>query len=119
MKGSDFIDECVNLLYYKCHKINFKRGGSYIDSPNWIKNRKATIIPISKKDNKYFQYTVTVVLNHEEIRKDQQRIAKIKAFIGKCNWKGINYPSEKDYWKKLEKNNLAIALNISCLRFKT
>ena len=24
MKGSDFIFECVYLLYYKCHKINFK-----------------------------------------------------------------------------------------------
>ena len=27
MKGSDFIFDCVNLLYWKCHKINFKRGG--------------------------------------------------------------------------------------------
>ena len=32
MRGSDFILDCVYLLYYKCHKINFKRGGSYIDS---------------------------------------------------------------------------------------
>ena len=27
MKGSDFIFDCVNLSYWKCHKINFKRGG--------------------------------------------------------------------------------------------
>ena len=27
MKGSDFIFDCVNLPYWKCHKINFKRGG--------------------------------------------------------------------------------------------
>ena len=33
MRGSDFIFDCVNLLYYKCHKINIKHGGSYIDSP--------------------------------------------------------------------------------------
>ena len=34
---------------------------------------------------------------------------------------GTNYPSEKDGWKKLERNNLTIALNtnMSCLRFKT
>ena len=32
MRGSDFILDCVYLLYYKCHKINFTRGGSYIDS---------------------------------------------------------------------------------------
>ena len=34
MKGSGFIFDCVNLLYYKCHEISFNRGGSYIDSPD-------------------------------------------------------------------------------------
>ena len=28
------------MMYCKCHKVNFKRGGSYIDSPDWIKIRK-------------------------------------------------------------------------------
>ena len=32
MKSSDFIYNCVNLFYYKCQKINLKRGESYIDS---------------------------------------------------------------------------------------
>ena len=32
MKGSDFIFNSAQLMYYKCHKVNFKRGGSYIDS---------------------------------------------------------------------------------------
>ena len=27
IRGSDFIFDSVQLLYYKCHKINFKRGG--------------------------------------------------------------------------------------------
>ena len=30
MKGSNFIFDGVNVLFYKCHKIDFKRGGSYI-----------------------------------------------------------------------------------------
>ena len=34
MKGSDFIFDSVQQLYYKFHKINFRRGGSYIDSPD-------------------------------------------------------------------------------------
>ena len=52
-------------LYYKCQKINPSRGESHIDSPDWIKNKKATINLINKKDKK-FQYDVIVVLNHEE-----------------------------------------------------
>ena len=37
VRGSEFFSDCVHLLYYKCHKINFKRVGSYINSPDWIK----------------------------------------------------------------------------------
>ena len=45
MKGSFFIIDSVQLMYYKCHKVNFRRGGSYIDSPDWVKKKKATINP--------------------------------------------------------------------------
>ena len=112
MRGSEFVYDYVQLLYYKCHKVNLNRGGSYIDSPDWIKNKKATINPINKKDNKCFQYAVTVALYYKEFKKDPQRIAKIKPFVNKYNWKGINFPSEKDDWKKFEKNNVTIALNV-------
>ena len=37
----------IHLLCYKCHKINLRRGRSYIDSPDWIKNKKANINPIN------------------------------------------------------------------------
>ena len=40
-----------------------------------------------------------------------QRISKIKPFINKYNWKGINYPSEKGDYRKSEKNNLTISFN--------
>ena len=43
MKGSEFVFDCVHLLYYKCYKINPSCGGLYIDSPDWIKNKKAII----------------------------------------------------------------------------
>ena len=40
MKGSNFVFDLVQLMYYKCHKVNFKRGGSYIDSLDWIKKQQ-------------------------------------------------------------------------------
>ena len=39
MRGSEFVLDYIQLLYYKCHKINH-RGGSYIDSRDWIKKEK-------------------------------------------------------------------------------
>ena len=53
-----------------------------------------------KTDNKSSQYAVKVALDHEEIKKDLQRITKIKPFINKYNWAGINFPLEQDDWKK-------------------
>ena len=68
MKGSEFIFDFVELLYYKCHKINPNCGGSYIDSPDWVKNKKATINPIP--------YAVTVALNQKRmIGKNLRKIA--------------------------------------------
>ena len=62
MRGSNFIFDSVQLLYCKCLKINFKSGGSYINSPDWIKKKKAAISP-KNADDKCFQYAVTVALN--------------------------------------------------------
>ena len=64
MKGTEFIFDCVQLLY-----PNQNHTGSYIYCPEWIKSQKATINPVNKKDNKCCQSAITVALNHEEIRK--------------------------------------------------
>ena len=99
-------------MYYKCQRINPNCRESYIDSPDWIKSKKAATNRIDKKDNKCFQYNVTIALNHEEIKKDPQRVTKITRFINRYNWEGINFPSEKYDWKKFEKSNVAVALNV-------
>ena len=67
MRESDFIFDSVQFMYYKCHKVNFKCGGSYIDSPDWIKKKKATRNP-KNTDNKCFQFAATVALNYEQIK---------------------------------------------------
>ena len=81
MRGSEFGFDGVNALYYDFNNISLDRGGSYIDSSKWIKNKKATINPKNKKDYKCFQYALTVALNHEKIKGHPERISKIKPFI--------------------------------------
>ena len=34
MKGKESVFNYVNILYYKCDKINLNHGGLYIDSPD-------------------------------------------------------------------------------------
>ena len=89
----------------------------YIDSPNWIKTKKATINP-KNEDDKCFQYAATVALNFEETESRPERVSNIKPCINEYNWEGINYPSKLDDWKTFEKNNPTIALNILYTREK-
>ena len=110
MRGSDFEFDGVNFLYYDFNKISLNRGRSYIDSPKWLKDKKSTINPINKND-KCFQYAVTLALNLDKIRKNPQRISKIKPFIDQYSWKDIDFPAMSKDWKKFELNN-EIALNI-------
>ena len=110
MRGSDFAFDGVNFLYYDFNKISINKGGSYIDSPKSLKNKKSTINP-NNNDYKCFQYAVTLALNLGEINNHPERISNIKPFIEQYNWKDIDFPSTNKDWKKFELNN-EIALNI-------
>ena len=110
MKGSGFIFDGADLLHYKSHRISLNRGGSYIDSLEWLKNKKGTIIP-KTNDDRCIQYAVSVALNHQNIKNNTERIARIKLFINQYNWKEINFPSHKKDWRKFESNYKSIALN--------
>ena len=48
-KGSEFITESVELLYYHFQRIDIRRAESYIMSPDWIAGKKATINPKNEK----------------------------------------------------------------------
>ena len=89
MRGSDFIFDSVQLLYYKCHEINFKHNCSYTDSPDCTKKKKTTINS-KNTDYKCFQYAVIVALNYQESESYPQRVSNINPFV------------------KLERNKLSI-----------
>ena len=56
------------------------------------------------------------MLHYKEIKKDLQRLTKIKPFINKYNWERINFPSAKHNWKIFLKNNVAVAFNVCMLK---
>ena len=73
VRGSEFIFDSFDALYYDLNKISLSRGGSYIDSLKWLKTKKTTINP-KNIDNKCFQYAITVALNHEQMKDHPERI---------------------------------------------
>ena len=118
MKGCEFIFDIVDLLCYKLNKVSLNRGRPYIESPEWLENKKATIYP-KNKDGKCFRYALTVTLNYQNIKNNPERISKIKPFTDQYNWKEISFPSNKEEWKKVELNNKSIALIILFVPYNT
>ena len=64
MKRSSYIFERIDLLEYHLHKISLNRGSSYINYPEWIKNKGVTINPKNTKNHMCFQYAITAGLNY-------------------------------------------------------
>ena len=113
MRRSEFIFDSVDLLYYNLQKISLnKKGLSYIHSTKLTINLK-------NNDNNCFQYALTVALNYQNIKKDLQRISKLKPFINQYNWKELDFPSEQKYCKKFELSNKSIALNMLFVPYNT
>ena len=110
MRGSDFEFDGINFLYYNFNKMSIYRGGSYIDSPKWLKDKKSTINP-KNNDNKCFQYAATLALNFDNINNHPEKISKIRPFIDQYTWKDIEFPPTSKDWKKFELNN-KVAINI-------
>ena len=118
MKGSDFILNGVNYLFYDFNRVSISKGGSYIESPKWPKDKKCAGNQ-KNNDNKCFQYVTTLALNFNKIDKNPQRISRIKPFIENYNWNDINFPATKKDWNRFEVNNKNVALNILYVPFNT
>ena len=114
MKGSDFIFNGVNYLYYDPNRTIW----ILYRISKWLKDKKCTINQ-KNTDNKCFQYATTLALNFNNIDKHHQRTSKIKPFIDNYNWNDINFPAAKKDWNKFEVNNKNVALNILYVPFNT
>ena len=103
-KFRPYLKNCINnLKKSETWKAQLIIANNFVFSIDNDKEHKATINPINKKDNKCFKYAVTVMINYDVIKRDPQRITKIKPFINKYYWEKIDFPSGKDDWKKFEK----------------
>ena len=76
MRGSDFEFDGINFFYYNFNKTSIYRGGSYIDSPKWLKDKKSTINP-KNNDHKCFQYAATLALNFDNINNHPEKYLKL------------------------------------------
>ena len=75
---SDYVFHRIVEMYYHCHKVDLVRGSSYIELPDWLKNKKCCINPKNEDDEECFKWAVIAALHHTDIKKDVQRLSKLE-----------------------------------------
>ena len=95
-------DEAKNCYYFAVKNL------SELNSLGWLRGKKEAII----NNNNSFQNAFNDALNHQTIETNPERILKLKPYINRYNWEGIEFPAGPKDWKKIERNNRTIALNI-------
>ena len=83
-------------------EFNPTKGGSYIDLPKWIKDKKA-IINIKNKDDKCFLWCILRYLYPRD--RDEERIGDLKKYEDSLNTKGITFPMQVKDITKFENLN--------------
>ena len=81
---------------------------SELNSLGWLKSKTESIIT----DDNHFKNALNDALNYQIIETHPGRISKLKRYINKYNWEGIEFPADTKDLIKFERNNKTIALNI-------
>ena len=107
IKGSDFVFESVDLMDYKLHRVRLNRGGSYIKSPEWLENKKATINPKNKNDDECLQWSIISALSYNDIMKKE-----FEKIFEKIKHEDKDFSSHQIDWENFDQNSESIALNV-------
>ena len=76
---------------------------SELNSLGWLRSKKEGIINDNNSND--FQNAVDDALNYQAVKTNPERISKLKTYINKYNWKGIDFPAGPKDWIEFERNN--------------
>ena len=96
----------VKIQNLKLHFAEFKtlKGSSYVELPEWIKNKKAVVNILNTTDNECFKWCITRAIH--PIGKNQNLITgKLREQSKIFDWTGVNFPTSFEDMSRFEKNN--------------
>ena len=116
--SNSFSYESVEELNIHFNKIDLKRDASFIETPKWLKSKKATMNPKNAHDVYCFMHAITIALFHKELGTNPEHITKkLIAYAQKFNWHDIDFPASYEDYAIFEKLNEDVALNVLYVPF--
>ena len=112
VRGSGFTIKGIKEITIHINQYNPTRGRSYIPTPEWIANKKATI-NIQNNDNKCFKYSVQCGVQGIHKKQHPERMTHYKKLTDdQINW-DIQLPPTNSQIDKFEQdNNNNISINV-------
>ena len=102
------IDDCtINIARY-----NPLVGSSYIDTPRFIKVKRAIINVVNKKDEHCFKWAISSALYPVNFRDNPARVSKYKKHLSGINCEGLTSPVSLPQIRKFERNNVGFTVNV-------
>ena len=92
----------LDILYVNISKYVPYTGGSFIELPDKLKNKKCCI-NIQNDDEECLKWCILYHCNKEQIKKDPQRVGKYKQYSNQFNFSGIKFPTPIEDIPKVEK----------------
>ena len=86
--------EANNFYYFAVKNL------SEFNSLGWLRCKKEAIT----NGDADFEDALDDALDYQTIETHLERISKLKSYINKYNWKGIDFPAGSKEWIKSEKN---------------
>ena len=112
-ESSSFVYESVEECNIHFHKIDLRRGASFIDTPEWLKHKKVTINPENVNYVYCFVYAAAIALYHSELRKNPGGISKkLDILVHGFNWNDIDFPASYKDYTTFERLNSNVTLNV-------
>ena len=90
-------DETNNCQYFAVKNL------LELNSSGWLRAKKEAIINNNTDNDNNFQNALDDALNYQTIEKYPEIISKLKPYINKNNWEGIDFPAQPKEWIKFEK----------------
>ena len=94
----------VLYLDVNFHRLNLRRGSSYLPLPDWLARKKAIINP-QNDDEKCFKWAVIAALRWTDLKAHPERISNLREFSNDYNWSGLKFPVSIKDIKVFEINN--------------
>ena len=115
---SSFVDESIEECNIHLDKIDLYRSASFIDPPDWLKHKKATMNAQNVNELYCFMYAVAIALFNKEFGNNLGGISRnLRLYSNIFNWHDITFPTTNGNYATFERLNSDVALNVLYVPF--